>query len=62
MEPFRSFVVTVNKKLRKLYFNKGNFSKKEDKDSKRHCVRMKSTCGSVLHKDLALFSVTSPQM
>lgn len=33
MEPFRSFIVLINKKLSKQYFNKENFSKKEDKDS-----------------------------
>ena len=53
MKPFRSFLVTVNKKLSKLYFNKVNFSSKENKDSKRHCARMKSTHSSVLHKSLS---------
>ena len=53
MKPFRSIVVTVNKKLSKLYFNKVNFSNKENKDSKRHCARMKFTHSSVLHKSLS---------
>lgn len=57
MKPFKSFVVTVSKKLSKLCFNEEDFSKKENKDSERHCVRMKSTHGSVLSsKALALFS------
>lgn len=53
MKPFKSFVVTVSKKLSKLCFNKEGFSKKENKDSERHCVRMKSTHGSVLHKSFS---------
>lgn len=56
MRQFRSLVVTVNKKLSKLYFNKEN-SETEEKDSKRRCVKMKSTHGLFFTKTSGWFSV-----